>query len=135
METIVPEPGSVWILQRKDHVVFEAKSRDEPNAEAAGNFRRGPGSCEVDELPNWAKVSTGASTILNTRHMAFVVEELLIPRLHRLLGRIEIVMRMVGRGIAEVTVRKQKSGDEFVVVDGLYRHVLIGLKFLFKNHC
>ena len=36
---------------------------------------------------------------------------------------------------AEVTFGKHKSTDEFFLVDELYPHVLIGLKFLCDNEC
>ena len=37
------EPGYLRILQRNEPVVFEAKSLDEPNVVATGNFSRSPG--------------------------------------------------------------------------------------------
>ena len=37
--------------------------------------------------------------------------------------------------LAEVTFGKHKSTDEFIVVDELYPHVLIGLNFLCDNKC
>ena len=70
------EPGSRRILQRNEPVVFEAKNTDEPSVVATGNFRRSPGmwvKCEVDDLPCWAIVDTGASTSLISRHMASLV--------------------------------------------------------------
>ena len=75
-ETDNAEPGSLRILQRNKPVVFEAKSLDEPNVVATGNFRRSPGmwvKCEVEDLPCWAIVDTGASTSLISRHMASLV--------------------------------------------------------------
>ena len=70
------EPGSFRILQRNEPVVFEAKNLDEPNVVTTGNFRRSPGmwvKCEVEDLPCWAIVDTGASTSLISRHMATLV--------------------------------------------------------------
>ena len=52
------------------------------------------------------------------------------PHPHRLLGRIGNVMPIDGKMLAEVTLGKHKSTDEFIVVDEWYPHVLIGLKFL-----
>ena len=53
----------------------------------------------------------------------------------RLLGRIGNVMPLAGEMITEVTFGKHKSTDEFIVLDELYQHVLIGLKFLCDNKC
>ena len=44
-------------------------------------------------------------------------------------------MPVDGKMLAEVTFGKHESTDEFSVVDGLYLHVLIGLKFLCDNKC
>ena len=132
------EPGSLRILQRNEPVVFEAKSLDEPNVVATGNFRRSPGmwvKCEVEDLPCGAIVDTGASTSLISRHMASLVGKPVNPHPHRLLGPIGNVMPIDGKMLAEVTFGKHKSTDEFIVVDELYPHVLIGLKFLCDNKC
>ena len=64
-ETVNADSGSFRILQRNEPVVFEAKSRDEPSVVATAHFRRSPGmwvKCEVEDLPCWAIVDTGAST-------------------------------------------------------------------------
>ena len=132
------EPGSLRILQRNEPVVIEAKNTDEPSVVATGNFRRSPGmwvKCEVGDLPCWAIVDTGASTSLIGRHMASLVGKPLNPHPHRLLGPIGNVMPIDGKMLAEVTFGKHKSTDEFIVVDELYPHVLIGLKFLCDNKC
>ena len=132
------EPGSLRILQRNEPVVFEARNTDEPNVVATGNFRRSPGvwvKCEVEDLPCWAIIDTGASTSLISCHMASLVEKLVNPHPHRLLGPIGNVMHIDGKMLAEVTFGKHKSTDEFIVVDELYPHVLIGLKFLCDNKC
>ena len=132
------EPGSFRILQRNEPVVFEAKNTDEPNVVATGNFRRSPGmwvKCEVEDLPCWAIVDTGASTSLISRHMAYLVGKPVNPHPHRLLGPIGNVMPIDGKMLAEVTFGKHKSTDELIVVDELYPHVLIGLKFLCDNKC
>ena len=65
------EPGSFRILQRNEPVVFEARNTDEPNVVATGNLGRSFGmwvKCEVEDLPCWAIVDTGASTSLISRH-------------------------------------------------------------------
>ena len=132
------DPGSLRILQRNEPVVFEAKNGDEPSVVATGNFRRSPGmwvKCEVEDLPCWAIVDTGASTSLISRHMASLVGKPVNPHPHRLLGPIGNVMPIDGKMLAEVTFGKHKSTDEFIVVDELYPHVLIGLKFLCDNKC
>ena len=132
------EPGSLRILQRNEPVVFEAKNTDEPSVVATGNFRRSPGmwvKCEVEDQPCWAIVDTGASTTLYSRHMASLVGKPVNPHPHRLLGPIGNVMPIDGKMLAEVTFGKHKSTDEFIVVDELYPHVLIGLKFLCDNKC
>ena len=132
------EPGSFRILQRNEPVVFEAKSLDEPNVVATGNFRRSLGmwvKCEVEDLPCWALVDTGASTSLISCHMASLVGKPVNPLPHRLLDPIGNVMPIDGKMLAEVTFEKHKSTDEFIVVDELYPHVLIGLKFLCDNKC
>ena len=119
-------------------MVFEAKSLDEPNVVATGNFRRSPGmwvKCEVEDLPCWAIVDTGASTSLISRHVASLVGKPVNPHPHRLLGPIGNVMPIDGKMLAEVTFGKHKSTDEFIVVDELYLYVLIGLKFLCDNKC
>ena len=132
------EPESLRILQRNEPVVFEAKNTDEPSVVATGNFRRSPGmwvKCEVEELPCWGIVDTGASTSLISRHMASLVGKPVNPHPHRLLGPIDNVMPIDGKMLAEVTFGKHKSTDEFIVVNELYPHVLIGLKFLCDNKC
>ena len=137
-QTVNAEPGSLRILPRNEPVVFEAKSSDEPSVVATGNFRRSPGMrvrCEVEDLPCWAIVDTGASTSLISRHMASLVGKPVNPHPHRLLGPIGNVMPIDGKMIAEVNFGKHKKTDEFIVVDELYPHVLIGLKFLCDNKC
>ena len=137
-QTVNAEPGSLRILQRNEPVVFEAKNTDEPIVVAQGNFRRSPGmwvKCEVEDLPCWAIVDNVASTSLISRHMASLVGKAVNPHPHRLLGPIGNVMPIDGKMIAEVTFGKHKSTDEFIVVDELYPHVLIGLKFLCDNKC
>ena len=132
------EAGSLRILQRNEPVVFDARNTDEPNVVATGNFRRSPGmwvKCEVEDLPCWAIVDTGASTSLISRHMASLVGKPVNPHPHRLLGPIGNVMPIDGKMVAEVTFGKHKSTDEFIVGDELYPHVLIGLKFLCDNKC
>ena len=132
------EPESLRILQRNEPVVFEAKSSDEPNVVATGNFRQSPGmwvKCEVEDLPCRALLDTGASTSLISRHMASLVGKPVNPHPHRFLGPIGNVMSIDGKMLAEVTFGKHKSTDEFNVVDELYPHVLIGLKFLCDNKC
>ena len=89
------ELGSLRILQRNEPVVFEAKNTDEPNVVATGIFRRSPGmwvKCEVEDLPCWAIVDTGAGTSLINRHMASLVGKPVNPHPHRLLGPIGNVM-------------------------------------------
>ena len=128
--------GSLSILQRNEPVVFEAKNTDEPSVVATGNFRRSSGmwvKCEVKDLPCWATVDTGASTSLISRHMASLVGKPVNPHPHRLLGPIGNVMPIDGKMLAEVMFGKHKSTDKFIVVDELYPHVLIGLKFLCDN--
>ena len=137
-QTVNAEPGSLRILQRNEPVVFEAKNTDEPNAVATGNFRRSPRmwvKCQVEDLLCWAIVDTGASTSLISRHMASLVGKPVNPHPHRLSGPIGNVMPIDGKMLAEVTFGKHKSTDEFIVVDELYPHVLIGLKFLCDNKC
>ena len=132
------EPGSLGILQRNEPVVFEAKNTDEPSVVATGNFRRSPGmwvTCEVEDLLCWAIVGTGASTSLMSLQMASFVGKPVNPHPHRLLGPIGNVMPIDGKMLAEVTFGKYKSTNEFLVVDELYPHVLIGLKFLCDNKC
>ena len=134
----IGEPGSLRVLQRNEPVVFEAKNTDEPSVVATGNFRRSRGmwvKCEVEDLPCWAIVDTGASTSLISRHMASLVGKPVNPHPHRLLGPIGNVMPIDGKMLAEVTFGKHKSTDDFIVVDELYPHVLIGLKFLCDNKC
>ena len=91
--------------------------------------------CEVEDLPCWAIVDTGTSTSLISRHMASLVGKPVNPHPHRLLGPIGNVMPIDGKMLAEVAFGKHKSTDEFIVVDELYPHVLIGLKFLCDNKC
>ena len=136
--TVNAEPGSVRILQRIEPVVFEARNTDEPSVLATKNLRRSPGmwvKCEAEDIPCCAIVDTGASTSLISRHMASLVGKPLNPHPHRLLGPIGKVMPIDGNMLTEVTFGKHKSTDEFLVVDELYPHVLIGLKFLCDNKC
>ena len=93
------------------------------------------GKCDVEVLPSWAIVDTGASFSLISRHMASLVGKPVNPHPHRLLGPIGNVMPIDGKMLAEVTFGKHNSTDEFIVVDELYPHVLIGLKFLCDNEC
>ena len=84
-KSVTAEPGSLRILQRNEPVVFEAKNADEPSVVATGNFRRSPGmwvKCEVEDLPCWAIVDTGASTSLISRHMASLVGKPVNPHPH-----------------------------------------------------
>ena len=118
--------------------MFEARNTDEPNVVATGNFRRRPGmwvKCEVEDLPCWAILDTGASTSLISRHVASLVGKPVNPHPHRLLGPIGNVMPIDGKMLAEVTFGKHKSTDEFNLVDELYPHVLIGLNFQCDNKC
>ena len=135
-QTVNAEPGSLRILQRNEPVVFYARNTDEPSVVATGSFRRSPGmwvKCEVEDLPCWAIVDTGASTSLISRHMASLFGKPVNP--HRLLGPIGNVQPIDGKMLAEVTFGKHKSTVESIVVDELYPHVLIGLKFLCDNKC
>ena len=91
--------------------------------------------CEVEDLPCWAIVDTGASTSLIGRYMASPVGKTVNPHPHRLLGPIGNVMPIDGKMLAEVTFGKHKSTHEFIVVDELYPHVLIGRKFVCDNKC
>ena len=91
--------------------------------------------CEVEDIPCWAIVDTGASTSLIGRHMASLVGKPVNPHPHRLLGPVGNVMPIDGKMLAEVTSGKHKSTDEFIVVDELYPHALISLKFLCDNKC
>ena len=91
--------------------------------------------CEVEDLPCWAVVDTGANTSLISRHMASFVGEPVNSHPHHLLGPTGNVMPIGGKMLAEVTFGKHESTDEFIVVDELYPHVLIGLKFLCDNKC
>ena len=137
-QIINAEPGSLRILQRNEPVVFEARTTDEPSVVATGNFRRSPGmwvKCEVEDLPCWAIVDTGASTSLISRHMASLVGKPVNPHPHHLLAPIGHVMPIDGKMLAEVTFGNHKSTDEFIVVDELYPHELIGLRFLCDNKC
>ena len=137
-QTITAEPGSLRILQRKEPVVWEARNTDEPSVVATGNFRRSPGmwvKYEVDDLPCWAIVDTGASTSLISRHMASLVGKPMNSHPHLLSGPIGNVMPIDGKMLTEVTFGKHKSTDEFIVVDELNPHVLIGLQFLCHNKC
>ena len=91
--------------------------------------------CEVEDLPCWAIVNTAARTSLISRHMASLVGKPVNPHPHRSLGPIGNVMPIDGKMLAEVTFGTHKSTDEFIIVDALYPHVLIGLKFLRDNKC
>ena len=89
------ETGSLRILQRNEPVVFEAKNTDELSVVATRNFRQSPGmwtKCEVEDLPCWAIVDTGASTSLIGRNMASLVGKPVNLHPHRLLGPIGNVM-------------------------------------------
>ena len=103
-QTVNAEPGSLRIRQRNEPVVFEANSLDEPSVVATGNFRRSPGmwvKCEVEDLPCWAIVDTGATTSLISRHMASFVGKPVNTHPHRLLGPIGNVMPIDGKMLAE----------------------------------
>ena len=137
-QTVNAEPGSLRILQRNEPAVFEARNTDEPSVVATGNFRRSPGmwvKCEVEGPPCWAIVDTGKNTSLISRYMASLVGKPVTPHPHPLLRPLGNVMPIDGKMLAEVTFGKHKSTDQFIVVDELYPHVLIGLKFLSDNKC
>ena len=72
---------------------------------------------EVEDLPYCAIVDTGASSSLNSRHMASHVGKPVNPHPHRLLGPISNVMPINGKMLAEVMFGKHKSTDEFTIVD------------------
>ena len=91
--------------------------------------------CEVEDLPSWATLDTGANTIIVSHHLASLVGKPVNPQPHRLLRPIGNVMPIVGKLLAEVTFGNHESTDEFIVVDELYPHVLIGPKFLCDNKC
>ena len=91
--------------------------------------------CEVEDLPCWALVDTGASTCLISHHMASLVGKPVNKHPHRLLGPIGYVTPFDGKTIAKVTFGKQKVWMIFIVVNELYPHVLIGPKFLCNNKC
>ena len=91
--------------------------------------------CELEDLPCWAIVDTGARISLIGRHMASLVGKPVNPHPHRLLGPIGNVMPINGKILAKVTFRKQKSTDQLFVVDELYPHVFIGLDLLCDNKC
>ena len=112
------------------------KSTDQPSVVATGNFRQSPRiwvKCEVEDLPCWAIVDIGASTSLISRHKASLVGQPVNQ--HRLLGPIGNLMPIDGKMIAEVAFGKHGSTNELIVVDKLYPHVLIGLKFLCDTKC
>ena len=67
--------------------------------------------------------------------MASLVGKPVNPHPHRLIGPIGNVMPIDGKMIAEVSFGKHKSTDEFIVLDELYPHVMIVLKFLCDNKC
>ena len=67
--------------------------------------------------------------------MASLVGKPVNPHAHRLLGPIGNGMPIDGEMLAEVTFAKYKSTEEFILLDELYPHVLIGLKFLCDNKC
>ena len=67
--------------------------------------------------------------------MASLVGKPVNPHPHRLLGPIGNVMPTDGKMLAGVTFGMHRSTDEFLVVDELYPHVLIGLKILCDNKC
>ena len=67
--------------------------------------------------------------------MASLVRKPVNPHPHRLLGPIGNVMPIDGKMTAEVTFGKHNSTDEFLVVDELYPHLLIGSKILCDNKC
>ena len=91
--------------------------------------------CEVEYLLCWAIVDTGASTSLISRHVASLVGKPVNPHQHRFLGPIGNVMPIDGKMLAEVKFGNHKSTDEFIVLNELYPHVLIDLKFLCDNRC
>ena len=125
-QTVNADTGSLRILQRSEPVVFEARNTDEPSVVATGTFRRSSGmwvKCEVEDLPCWDIVDTGASTRLISRHMASLAGKNVNPHPHRLLVPIGNVIPIDGKMLAEVTFRKHKSTDEFILVDELYLHV------------
>ena len=137
-QTVNAEPGSLRILQRNEPLVFEARNTDEPSVVATGNFRRSPGmwvKWENEDLPCWVTVDTGTSNSLISRHMAFLDGKPVNAHPKRLLGPIGNVMPIDGKILSEVTFGKHKSTDEFIAVNALYPHMLIGLKFLCDNKC
>ena len=67
--------------------------------------------------------------------MASFVGRPVNPHPHHLLAPIGNVMPINGKMLAEVTFGKHESTDGCIVVDELYPHVLIGLKFSCDNKC
>ena len=94
------EPGSFRIVQRNQIVALEARSIGKLMVVAAGFSRRNPGiwvKCEVEDIPCWAIVDTGASTVLISRHMSSLVGKHVKPHPHRLLGPKRNVMPIEGK--------------------------------------
>ena len=141
------EPGPVKILPKGDPEELEkfngvknacAKSneREAPHAIAAGKFVKGSGLLvpyQVEDQCCWAIVDTGASNSLISSTLATELGNEIVPNQSSLIGPVGNVMSTRGLMKAMVKIGDLVAEDEFVVVDGLYPEVLMGLKFMIES--
>ena len=141
------EPGSVKILPKGDPEELEkfngvknacAKANDmeAPHAIAAGKFVKGSGLLvpyQVEDQRCWAIVDTGASNSLISSTLATELGNEIVPNQSSLIGPVGNVMSTEGLMKAMVKIGDLVAEDEFVVVDGLYPEVLLGLKFMIES--
>ena len=138
------EPRSVKILPKGDPEELEnfngvknawAKSneRKPPHAIAAGKFVKGSGllvSYQVEDQCCWAIVDTGASNSLISSTLATELGNEIVSNQSSLIGPVGNVMSTKGLMKAMVKIGNLVAEDKFVVVDGLYPEVFMGLKFM-----
>ena len=141
------EPESVKILPKKDLEELEkfngvrnscAKTNDieAPHTIAARKFVKGSGLLipyQVDDQRCWAIVDTGASNSLIRSTLATELGNEIVPNQSSLIGPVGNVMSTKGLMKAMVKIGDLVAEDEFVVVDGLYPGVRMGLKFMIES--
>ena len=138
------EPQTAKILSKNDPVVFKVKCTDKrcrdnkSEAVASGEIVRGRGiwvPVQVENQLCWAIVDTGATRSLMSRSLASEIGNPILPYDHHLFGPVGNVIPIDGIMRADLKIGPHATSDEFIVVDQLYPHLLIGLKFMTENGC
>ena len=88
---------------------------------------------EVESLRCWDMIDTSASRSLMSLELAKTIGNPIVANSSRLTGPIANEMPTRGFVKAEFKIGTCIASDEFVVVEGLYPEIMIGLKFMLEN--